>query len=129
MFGDCELDGRVFDVAAGSGLETEKSFDNSRLVTKVLPGAGEKTVAGLAGMEGALTFDFIAEDAGLDGGDVHVFEVGEMEGCFRGGGELRGGRGRRRDGFAENAGRVEAVAAGVLGGASFAGGGAGLSPP
>ncbi len=74
-------------------------------------------------VQDALAFDFLVENTGLEGRDVHVFEVGMVKGCLRDSGELRGGRGG--ESFSESMPRVEAVAAGVLRGASFAGGGAG----
>ncbi len=125
----------LFDMTGGGRLEAKEGLDDAGLIAKVLPGAGEEDAGGLAGMEGALALDFIAEDAGFEGGDVHIFKVGEMEGGFRGRGKLRGWRGRHGEGqrfadsLAQNGARVETMAAGVLRGASLAGGGAGTAGP
>jgi len=103
------------------------------LAGKAAPGAAKKAVGGLAGMEGAKAIDLLVEKAVFEGEHLHVFDTGEVVCRFRRGGELRSGRGLRGGGghfaeeWAENAARVEAMTAGVLGRAQFAGGGAGAA--
>lgn len=109
-------------------MEAIEGLDDAGSVAEMLPGASEEVDSGVAGMEGALAFDFVAEDAGFERGDAHVFEISEVVSGFGGSGRWRRRRGRREAGlFAENVARVEAVAAGVLRRAAFAGGGAGAA--
>jgi hypothetical protein len=118
------LDG-AFEPAGGSGLEPVESGHDTGFVAEVTECDGAQGLVRLIRVQDALAFDFFVENTGFEGGDVRVFEVGVVEGRLRGSGELRGGRGG--ESLIENVPRVEAVAAGVLRGASFAGGGAGAA--
>ncbi len=116
---------RAFEPAGGSGLEPVESDHDTGFVAEMTECDGAQGLVRLIRVQDALAFDFLVENTGFEGGDVRVCEMGVVKGCLRDSGELRGGRGG--ESFSENVPRVEAVTAGVLRRALFAGGGAGAA--